>query len=81
MNSNKGTPVSVIEAMAAGCCVVATRAGGTGDIVLNEENGLTVPVGDAEALAVGIVRAVENPAERQKFGEKEIGRASCRERG
>lgn len=67
---NEGTPVSVIEAMASGCCVVATRAGGTVDVVLEGENGLLVQVGDAEALARGILRVVGNPALRQQLGER-----------
>ncbi len=67
---NEGTPVSVIEAMASGCCVVATRAGGTVDVVLDHENGLLVQVGDAEALACGILSVVENPTMRQQLGER-----------
>ncbi len=67
---NEGTPVSVIEAMASGCCVVATRAGGTVDVVLDHENGLLVQVGDAEALARGILDVVDNPALGQQLGER-----------
>ena len=42
--------VSYIEAMAAGLPVIATRCGGPEDFV-NEDNGILVPIDDAEALA------------------------------
>lgn len=67
---NEGTPVSVIEAMACGCCVVATRAGGTADVVRDRENGLTVPVGDVDALAAAILRAAGDAKLRAEFGER-----------
>ncbi len=65
---NEGTPVSVIEAMACGCCVVATRAGGTVDVVHDEENGLLVQVGDVDALASAILRAVRDSKLRKGLG-------------
>lgn len=67
---NEGTPVSVIEAMASGCCVVATRAGGTGDVLSDEENGLLVPIGDVDRLASAVLRVVENSPMRRAFGER-----------
>lgn len=46
--------ISVLEAMAGGVPVVASRIGGVGEIVQNRETGLLVPAGDATALAAGI---------------------------
>src|SRR5262249_6345653 len=48
---NEGSPVSLIEAMAAGRPVVATRVGGVPDLVEDGVNGLLVESGDVEGLA------------------------------
>jgi glycosyltransferase involved in cell wall biosynthesis len=48
---NEGTPVTAIEALAAGVPVVATDVGGVADVVRDKETGFLVPPGDAGALA------------------------------
>lgn len=58
---NEGTPVSVIEALAAGCPVVATRVGGLDDLLEGGALGMLVPSGDAAALADAIVRSLAAP--------------------
>ncbi len=55
---NEGTPVALIEALAAGRPVVATRVGGTADLLGDGRRGLLVPPGDAAALAAGVVGAL-----------------------
>jgi glycosyltransferase involved in cell wall biosynthesis len=65
---NEGTPVAVIEAMAAARAVVATRVGGVADIVEHERTGLLVPPRDPEALAGAIARLAADPAERCRMG-------------
>jgi len=55
---NEGLPVTLIEALASGCYVVATTVGGVKDLVTDERLGLTVPPGDTEALADAIVEAL-----------------------
>ena len=57
---NEGTPVALIEALAAGRPVVATRVGGTPDL-LGEDRGLLVPPGDPAALAAAILDALRDP--------------------
>src|SRR5207245_6068280 len=51
---NEGTPVALIEALAAARPVVATRVGGTPDLLGDGRRGLLVPAGDPSALAAGV---------------------------
>jgi len=70
-SKNEGTPVTLIEAMAASKPVVATDVGGVRDLlgkirekrpdrVQLAENGILVPPEDAEALANGLLFLLEN---------------------
>ncbi len=58
---NEGTPVSLIEAMAAGVPVVATSVGGVPDLLAHGEFGALVPSEDSEALSAAIVTALTQP--------------------
>lgn len=55
---NEGTPVALIEAMAAGIPVVATAVGGVPDVVRHGETGWLAPPGDAAALADSVKLAL-----------------------
>jgi glycosyltransferase involved in cell wall biosynthesis len=56
---NEGTPVALIEALAAARPVVATRVGGTPDLLGEDERGRLVAPQDAGALAQGIIETLE----------------------
>ncbi len=56
---NEGTPVALIEALAAARPVVATRVGGTPDLLAEGAHGRLVPPGDPGALAEAIVETLE----------------------
>ncbi len=60
---NEGTPVALIEAMAAGVPVVATRVGGTPDLLGDGARGRLVPPADPDALADAIVAALARSKE------------------
>ncbi len=55
-------PVTVIEAMASGLCIVSTNVGGIPYLVDEGRTGLLVPPGDPQAMAHAVVRILEDPA-------------------
>jgi glycosyltransferase involved in cell wall biosynthesis len=55
------TPGSVLEAFASGLPVVSTNAGGVPAILRHEQDGLLVPVDDADGLAASVMRLLQNP--------------------
>ena len=63
----------LLEAMAAGLPVVVTRSGGPDEIVEHQKTAWMVAAGDADALAEGVRKMVEDKALRQ--GLAEAGRA------
>jgi rhamnosyl/mannosyltransferase len=69
-----------VEAMASGCPVINTDIPGSGAgwVSLHEESGLTVPVGDAAALARAARRLLDEPGLRQRLADGARSRA-CRE--
>ena len=76
-SDNEGTPVSLIEAAAAGLPAVGTDAGGVREVV-TEDTGAVVPKGDPEALAAALVELAGDPARRRAMGaaarERALGR-------
>ncbi|MFH1202724.1 MAG: glycosyltransferase [Candidatus Omnitrophota bacterium] len=82
---NEGNPVSLIEAMAAGCAVVATDVGGVRDLInpvcqlagLPPEN-ILVSSKDAEAFTKSLINLMKNKDLRIKIGE--AGRGFVRDR-
>jgi glycosyltransferase involved in cell wall biosynthesis len=73
---NEGMGRVLVEAMAAGKPVIASRVGGIPDLVKNEKTGLLVPPRDVPALADAILRLVNNPDKRRRMGG--TGRIFCR---
>ncbi|MCB0063904.1 MAG: glycosyltransferase family 4 protein, partial [Caldilineaceae bacterium] len=60
----------LIEAMASGTSVVGSTVGGAAEILVNNENSLTFPPNDDEALAAQIVRLIRSPELRQQLAEE-----------
>jgi glycosyltransferase involved in cell wall biosynthesis len=60
----------IIEAMAQGKPVVATRGGGVPEIVIDGETGLLVPMNDAQAMAEAIVSLLRDPPLAKQMGKR-----------
>jgi glycosyltransferase involved in cell wall biosynthesis len=66
---------ALIEAMAVGTPVIATRSGGVPEIVEHERCGLLVEVGDVEALAAAVARVLTDAGLRRSLAEEGQRRA------
>lgn len=75
---NEGTPVALIEAMAAGIPTVATNVGGTANVVVHDTTGLLCPSGDADALAEALIRILSDARHAREMGR--CGRERVRQR-
>ena len=64
---NEGTPVSLIEAQAAGKPIVSTRVGGIADVVMENQTALLSEITDEEAFSKNLLQLVNDEALRQKF--------------
>jgi glycosyltransferase involved in cell wall biosynthesis len=65
-SKNEGTPVALIEAMAAGVPVLSTDVGGVGDLIRPGETGWLAPPGDPLALSRAIRDLLADPDRRAR---------------
>ncbi len=65
---NEGLPTTLVEAMAAGRPVVATRVGGVPTLVTHGETGLLAASGDANALAAAMLTVLNNRQYAERLG-------------
>ena len=70
---NEGFGLTLIEAMASGAALVATRAGAAEIVLDDPANGTLVPVDDATALALAIEPLMRDPSSAEAMGAR--GRA------
>jgi glycosyltransferase involved in cell wall biosynthesis len=60
-SSIDNTPVSVVEAMACGLCIVSTNIGGIPYLLKHEYDALLVPPDDENAMAESVLRLLSDP--------------------
>jgi glycosyltransferase involved in cell wall biosynthesis len=77
-SANEGTPVTIIEALAAGRPVVVTAVGGVADVVEDGVTGYLVGAGDADAMADRLARLAADPSLAAALGAE--GRRRVTER-
>lgn len=72
----EGFPIALVEAMATGLACVATRVGGTPELLTDGEDGLLVSPGDPAGLARAIAQLAADPELRRSLGEQAAQDAS-----
>lgn len=69
-SNNEGTPVSLIEAQAAGKAIVSTKVGGVSNIVKPNRTAILVQAGDSKSFSEELLRLTDNKALREEMGAK-----------
>jgi glycosyltransferase involved in cell wall biosynthesis len=72
---SEGLPMALLEAMAYGMAVLATRAGGIPEVVDDGADGLLIDPGDPAAISAGLVRLASDPELRARLGAAARARA------
>lgn len=68
--------LAVLEPMARGRAVIASRAGGIPEVAIDGETGVLVPPGDEGALLAAMCRLLLSPSERERLGRAGRERAA-----
>jgi glycosyltransferase involved in cell wall biosynthesis len=76
-SDNEGTPVALIEAMAAGLPVVSTAVGGVRSAVLDGETGRVTRIGDDTAMAEAVLGYVRDGELSRRHGSTGRGHAQA----
>lgn len=79
-SASEGVPVSIMEAMSFGVPCIATDVGGTGELVLDGENGALLPADATAEQLAGAVRAIADMADGDYQALRARARAFWRER-
>ena len=66
---SEGISLTLLEAMARGLPIIATRVGGNPEVIVDGQTGWLVPAGDPDALAGAILRLWRDPEQGRQMGE------------
>ena len=66
----EGLPMCVLEGMANGCAVVATRVGGIPSLIVDRDNGLLIEPQDSSGLTNAMAFCIENPKRVSRIARK-----------
>ncbi len=69
----EGLPIGLLEALAMGKAVIATKVDGTSEIIRNEENGILIEIHDlVKNLTEALVDLASDESKRKRFSEKAV---------
>ena len=68
----EGLPVALMEAMASGLPIVASRIRGNEDLIQNNRGGYLVKAQDSKQLAEAISKMIKNPEQRDKMEKRNL---------
>lgn len=66
----EGLPIALLEAMSAGCAVIATNAGGVGEVVRDGVDGVLVPVDKPALLREPLAKLIVDRSYREQLARK-----------
>jgi glycosyltransferase involved in cell wall biosynthesis len=69
-SKNEGTPVSLIEAQAAGIPIISTNVGGIKDVILPNETGVLVNEMTVDAYSKALLELIEDEKKRKLMSQK-----------
>lgn len=76
-SASEGISLTLLEAMASGLPIVATRVGGNAEVVADGRTGILVPARSPDALAEAILRLLRDPDRRREMGRLGRERAAA----
>lgn len=68
----EGLPVALMEAMASGLPIVASKIRGNEDLISNNQGGYLVNPTDSEQVAKAIEKMIQNPKKREKMEKRNL---------
>jgi glycosyltransferase involved in cell wall biosynthesis len=74
---SEGLPLALLEAMFAGCPIIASDVGEVAATLGHGDSGIVVPPGNAAALASAIDGLLANPARATELGRRALARAQA----